>query len=114
MISLLCSFAVLLLGYWAYGRVTEHVFAPDSRKTPAIVREDGVDFMPITMHTAEACSWSMQKYKSSLKHEMTGDEEAKAEWDELEKSIVANIADEIKIAITGNGVEMTVFKKIND
>ena len=36
-----------------------------------------------------------------------------AEWDELEKSIVANIADDIKIAIAGNKVEMTAYKKFN-
>ena len=38
------------------------------------------------------------------------DAKAREEWDELEKSIVANIADEVSIAIRGSEVEMTVYK----
>ncbi|MBQ3921064.1 MAG: carbon starvation protein A, partial [Firmicutes bacterium] len=52
MISLLCSFAVLILGYVLYGRVVTRTFAPDDRKTPAYTKEDGVDFVP--MKTAKA------------------------------------------------------------
>ena len=33
MISLLISFAVLIIGFLVYGRVTEKIFAPDDRKT---------------------------------------------------------------------------------
>ena len=47
MISLLISFAVLFLGYMLYGRLTEKVFAPDDRKTPALTVCDGVDFVPM-------------------------------------------------------------------
>ena len=36
MISLFLSFAFLLVGYIVYGRVTEKIFAPDDRQTPAI------------------------------------------------------------------------------
>ena len=43
MISLLVSFAVLLVGYLVYGRVTEKIFRPDDRLTPAIAINDGVD-----------------------------------------------------------------------
>ena len=52
MISLLCSFVVLIVGYAVYGRLTAKVFAPDDRKTPAYTKEDGVDFVP--MQTWEA------------------------------------------------------------
>ena len=52
--------------------------------------------------------WSMQKYK---------DESEKGEktevWDELEKSIVANIADDIKVSIVGTSVEIIVSKKFD-
>ncbi len=54
MISLLISFAVLLLGFFVYGRLTEKVFAPDDRQTPAIAINDGVDCVP------------MKKWKSFL------------------------------------------------
>ena len=47
MISLLLCFAALLLGWFVYGRVTEKVFAPDDRETPAISVNDGVDCIPI-------------------------------------------------------------------
>ena len=47
MISLLIAFAVLIVGYLIYGRVTEKIFAPDDRKTPAIAINDGVDCVPM-------------------------------------------------------------------
>ncbi len=47
MISLLISFAVLIIGYLLHGKITEKVFAPDDRVTPAISHKDGVDFVPM-------------------------------------------------------------------
>ncbi len=53
-----------------------------------------------------ATVWSLNRYKASAQ---SG---AKEDWDELEKSIVANIADEIEIGISDDTVEMIVFKKM--
>ena len=47
MISLICSFAVLIIGYFTYGKVVEKAFSPDDRETPAFRINDGVDFMPM-------------------------------------------------------------------
>ncbi|MBQ9516138.1 MAG: carbon starvation protein A [Ruminococcus sp.] len=47
MISLFISFAVLIVGYIVYGKVTEKIFAPDDRETPAIAINDGVDCVPM-------------------------------------------------------------------
>ncbi|MBQ6645744.1 MAG: carbon starvation protein A, partial [Clostridia bacterium] len=47
MISLFASLAVLLIGYFVYGRFVEKVFSPDDRQTPAISKNDGVDFVPM-------------------------------------------------------------------
>lgn len=47
MISLILSFLVLLIGYSIYGGLTEKVFAPDDRITPAIAVNDGVDCVPM-------------------------------------------------------------------
>lgn len=47
MISLLASFAVLIAGYFIYGRLVEKVFSPDERQTPAYRLEDGVDYVPM-------------------------------------------------------------------
>ena len=47
MISFLVALAVLVIGYVTYGHVTEKVFGPDDRKTPAVEINDGVDCVPI-------------------------------------------------------------------
>ncbi|MCR4776019.1 MAG: carbon starvation protein A [Saccharofermentans sp.] len=47
MISFLVSLVVLLIGFFTYGHITEKVFGPDGRKTPAVEINDGVDCVPI-------------------------------------------------------------------
>ena len=54
----------------------------------------------------EGAAWSLGTYRDAIED----NEEMKEEWDELERSIVANVADEIKIAIKGNNVEMIIEK----
>ena len=51
-------------------------------------------------------SWSMQKYKEDV-HE---DPDA---WDELEKSIIANIADEVSVGVRRDGAELVVRKNFH-
>ena len=46
MITFVLSILALILGYLLYGKFVERVFGPDpSRKTPAIEKADGVDFI---------------------------------------------------------------------
>ena len=48
MISFLLSILALILGYLFYGKFVDRVFGPDrSRKTPAIEKQDGVDYIPL-------------------------------------------------------------------
>ncbi|MBQ8137702.1 MAG: carbon starvation protein A, partial [Clostridia bacterium] len=47
MISLALSLAVLLIGFIVYGKITEKIFGPDDRQTPAIAINDGVDCVPM-------------------------------------------------------------------
>lgn len=47
MISFFSALAILLIGYIFYGRLTEKIFGPDERTTPAINQKDGVDFVPM-------------------------------------------------------------------
>ncbi|MBR1747600.1 MAG: carbon starvation protein A [Clostridia bacterium] len=47
MISLLIAFAVLVVGYLVYSRVTQKIFAIDDRTTPAVEKNDGVDCVPM-------------------------------------------------------------------
>ncbi len=46
--------------------------------------------------------WTLTKYRQNAKGE---------EWDELERSIVAKIADEVKVCIKGSSVEMIIEKR---
>lgn len=57
-------------------------------------------------------TWSMSQYRSELMSVDEGDDADEAR-DELEKSIIANIADEIKVSIEGNQVEITVYKSFD-
>ncbi len=41
------SFVVLIVGFQAYGRITEKIFGPDDRITPALAVNDGVDCVPM-------------------------------------------------------------------
>ena len=54
--------------------------------------------------------WSMKDYKEGVAQKEPGDSEAAAAWDELEKSIVANIADDVIVGIKGSDVSLTVYK----
>ncbi len=48
MITFLISLAILIAGYFLYGKLVERVFQPDfKRPTPAMVSEDGVDYIPL-------------------------------------------------------------------
>ena len=48
MISLILSVVILIVGYFLYGKLTEKIFSPDDRKTPAIAAPDGVDRVPMS------------------------------------------------------------------
>ena len=47
MITFFISFVALVLGYLLYGKFVSKVFAPDDRKTPAMVINDGIDYVPM-------------------------------------------------------------------
>jgi carbon starvation protein CstA len=48
MSSFYVAFVALILGYFFYGKFVENVFGPDPKRvTPAIEKQDGVDFMPL-------------------------------------------------------------------
>ena len=47
MITFIISLIVLIAGYFLYGKLTEKIFVPDSRPTPAEAHPDGVDYVPM-------------------------------------------------------------------
>ena len=74
---------------------------------------EGLDPMAYSAN-ANMITWSMNRFKSTVAEEKEINAEAREEWDELEKSIIANLSDEVSISIRGREVEMTVYKDFGD
>ncbi len=61
----------------------------------------------------DALTWSLGKYRNSIAPEAQEKESAEAEaWDELEKSIVASIAEDVTVGIKKDRVDMTISVRI--
>lgn len=57
--------------------------------------------------------WSMEDYRDQLRqYNEENQNEAKEAWDELEKSVVGHLADDVKVSIRGRVVEMTILKRL--
>ena len=50
--------------------------------------------------------WTLNRYRDAQR-------DNKEPWDELEKSIIANLADDVVVAVKGNNVEIAIMKKFN-
>ena len=61
----------------------------------------------------ESIVWSMNKYKSEIDDDRNSNIEYKEAWDELEKSIVASIADDVIVRITGSAVQISIKKSFS-
>jgi len=58
--------------------------------------------------------WSMSAYQNQLSTLVKQHNASAAEmWDELEKSVVTHVADDIRVSIRGQQAEMTILKKMN-
>ena len=58
--------------------------------------------------------WSMRRYENMLSSRLEQNDPAVREaWDELEKSVVKNVADDVKIYIRSGIVEMVILKKLS-
>lgn len=47
MATFIIGILILIVGGFLYGKFCEKIFGPDDRKTPAIAKNDGVDFVPM-------------------------------------------------------------------
>ena len=57
--------------------------------------------------------WSMCRYEAALNARIgQNDSAAQEAWDELEKSVVKHVADDVKVAIRSGTVEMIIIKKL--
>lgn len=62
------------------------------------------DLMPV---------WTLQQYRSNLEDDR-GIGEVDAAWDELERSIVARLADDIVVGVRGDSIEMIITKRFKE
>lgn len=56
--------------------------------------------------------WQMTRYQEILSSMREEKPEAAEAWDELEKSVVSHVADDVKISIKGFQTDMTIIKKL--
>ena len=61
-----------------------------------------VDMVPI---------WSLQNYRQDLSQAKGADSAAEEAWDELEKSIVARLADDVVVGVKGDRIDMVITKR---
>lgn len=89
-----------------FGRVMDAYGAETMRY--GIVGSGGVDTPSVYDMTPV---WSLKQYRSVLEGHNEGD--ARAAWDELEKSIVANLADDVLVGVKGDRVELVIVKQLS-
>ena len=54
--------------------------------------------------------WTLQTYREGLEEQRDVDDAAGAAWDELEKSIVGKLADDVVVGIKGDRIELVIVK----
>lgn len=52
------------------------------------------------------CLWSLEDYKNNIKKD-----EQPEDWDELEKSVIASVADDVVVGVKGKRAEIIIIKK---
>ena len=71
------------------------------------------DMMEHTSTPALDLEWSMRRYERELSSMMQKNDAAALEaWDELEKSVVSHVADDVKVFIRGGIVELVIVKRL--
>lgn len=56
--------------------------------------------------------WTLQNYRAGLEDSRDSSADANVAWDELEKSIVANLADDVIVGVKGDCIELIIVKKL--
>ena len=56
--------------------------------------------------------WSLSQFRENLEMVRRNSEKAEETWDELEKSVVAHVADDVKVSISGRTVELILYKNL--
>ena len=56
------------------------------------------------------CLWSLERYREAIAENQESSQTDQDAWDELEKSIVASIADDVRVSVSGSTVELVIEK----
>ena len=89
--------------------IQQNTFDPAVESSPLDVwYEMGTNHDPM-MH-GSADYWSLQQYRRSVQAK----QESAEAWDELEKSIIANLADEVKVGIRSERAQVIIEKCFPD
>ena len=54
--------------------------------------------------------WTLENYRDTLRDKYGDDGDDDGSWDELERSIIANLADDVRVAVRMDKVEIAVLK----
>ena len=95
------------------GRLRDFFFGPVDADIAAYdksVLATGV--LPDGSRPSTDWDWMMTRYQCALSAMREEKPEAAEAWDELEKSIVGNLADDVKVSIKGSKTEMIIEKKL--
>ena len=57
--------------------------------------------------------WTLQTYRADLDQQKLDAADAGAAWDELEKSIVGQLADDVVVGVKGDRIEMVITRDFN-
>ena len=79
-------------------------FFLDDLRMDVVAMSSGSFGMSNTMDYA--CLWRLEEYRNSVKKE-----EAAEAWDELEKSVIASVADDVTVGVKGKCAEIVIVKK---
>ena len=86
-----------------------------SEADAAIIPADTLAAMPAVGHAGGiAFLWSMASYRDEVRKRSCESPDSSREWDELEKSVLASLADDVRVGIVGKKVEITVSKAFDD
>lgn len=80
---------------------TEYGGDPIMYASMGMYSPDGANFSSLVY------KWSLNRYREKLEDEEERPAKKEA-WDELEKSIVANLADDVKVSVSGDSVELVI------
>ncbi len=72
-----------------------------------------VDYAAMGGTTSADCySWRLEQYRDALDEVREDNDAAKTAWDELEKSIVASLADDVIVGVKHDEVDFTIVSKL--